>query len=102
MTVKINFIYKLYLILECRSLDKMMTSTHHFCHYSFMLSQKNITAGINKFSLKHLALLLIVAHLPQVFSDVIYGHTNTSSGDCQFKKKKKKISGILSKNLQIR
>ena len=43
-----------------------------------MLSQKNITADINKFSLKHLALLLIVAHLPQVFSDVIYGHTNTS------------------------
>ena len=58
-----------------------------------MLSQKNIKAGINKFSLKHLALLLIVAHLPQIFSDVIYGHTNTSyvtSGDCQFKRRRKK------------
>ena len=77
-----------------------------------MLSQKNITAnitaGINKFSLKHLALLLIVAHLPQVFSDVIYGHTNTSyvsSGDATVNLKEGKknlLSRILSKNLQIR
>ena len=58
-----------------------------------MLSQKNITADINKFSLKHLALLLIVAHLPQVFSDEIYGHTNNSYvslGDRQFNKREKK------------